>query len=209
MNEVIRYEPLGDGQYQAQFGDGRTSVVSSTFERAYPGLVAPDGAPRGAHHQDLYAWSIRQLTQDAREVADIACGAGYGTYAIRQTGRGCIGVDISGEAVAYARARYGDPFVCADAAGLIVLVDAIVSVETIEHIADDVGTLRRWASARQLIITTPIWDGKAPLLSEHHVREYTPAQLFALCAVAGWRVVSHEYPIGERKLHQGIVAVRP
>ena len=65
-------------------------------------------------------------------ILDVACGTGYGTAML-----GAVGLDLSLEALRYAR-RHPAPYVAADAAVLPFgrVFDAVVSFETIEHVAD-------------------------------------------------------------------------
>ncbi len=220
MTDTIRYEHIEGNRYRAILPGGAVEV-HSTYERCYPGLPAPDGTPRGELHRDLYEWSIGMLAKhgDATRVADFACGSGYGSEAIRRSGYYVTGYDVDEEALAYARARYAAcTFRSAELFGTKWPGShhhAVVSVETIEHVDDDEGLVRRWADGCVaggafegiVIITTPLWDGKRPLLTEHHCREYEAAQLADLLERCGFDVVHHEYPIGERRLHQGIVGV--
>src|SRR5581483_3154364 len=65
-------------------------------------------------------------------ILDVACGTGYGTAML-----GAVGVDLSLDALRYAR-RHPAAYVAADAARLPFgrVFDAVVSFETIEHVAD-------------------------------------------------------------------------
>ncbi len=82
---------------------------------------------------------------DGRDVADIACGTGYGSDCLKQQGNAkhVTGIDICPQTILYAENRYGGDgvtFKTADACqtGLPdASVDVVVSFETIEHVADD------------------------------------------------------------------------
>lgn len=78
-----------------------------------------------------------------REVLDIACGSGYGSYFLAKTGsRSVKGVDISKEAIHYCKRRYrcnNLAFSVMDATKLqfpACTFDTVISFETIEHIKD-------------------------------------------------------------------------
>ena len=115
-------------------------------------------------------------------VADIACGTGYGTeILVLQGGAGhATGVDRDPAAVDYARRRHGSrgtTFVCAPAeeTGLqSACLDAIVSMETIEHVEDDAPLLREFhrllKPEGRLICSTP--NAWALEDAEHHHRSY-------------------------------------
>ena len=56
-------------------------------------------------HWHRYAFAA-QVIQDKR-VLDLACGEGYGSALLGKKNRSVVGVDLDGEAIAHARARYG------------------------------------------------------------------------------------------------------
>lgn len=135
---------------------------------------------RAEFHMARYRFAS-QFVAD-KTVADIASGTGYGARLLHQEGRAArvVGIDVSEEAVDYARGRHALPgieFVVADGAqtGLAeVQFDAVVSFETIEHVADDKQLVAEFARILKpegmLICSTPnAW----PLdMAPHHVREY-------------------------------------
>ncbi|MBB1598197.1 bifunctional 2-polyprenyl-6-hydroxyphenol methylase/3-demethylubiquinol 3-O-methyltransferase UbiG [Achromobacter sp. UMC46] len=89
-------------------------------------------------HLHRYEWCANH-TQGKR-VLDIASGEGYGSYALSSNAKSVIGVDISGEAVNHALAKYADrtnlTFMEGNAACIPLpdhSVDVVVSFETIEH----------------------------------------------------------------------------
>ena len=93
-------------------------------------------------HMARYGW-VTPLTAGGR-VIDCACGTGYGTKMLRDRGaREVIGFDLSPDAIREAsqsQAGDGIHFAVADASALPVEsrgFDAFVSLETIEHVADD------------------------------------------------------------------------
>jgi SAM-dependent methyltransferase len=90
-------------------------------------------------HIERYEFAARQLKHSA-SILDLACGVGYGSRLIRDSisGGTVIGVDRCAAAIEYANLRYSKP-------GLIFRVgdavdfhdgpfDAVVSLETIEHL---------------------------------------------------------------------------
>lgn len=96
-------------------------------------------------HLARYEFAARHV---GGRVLDIACGVGYGSHllATRSQAELVIGVDCEPAAIAYARQRYGGTtvqFVCGDAAQFSDPdgFDAIVSLETIEHLPDPEGFL--------------------------------------------------------------------
>lgn len=93
-------------------------------------------------HLARYRFALRHLRPG--RVLDIACGVGYGTHVLAEgveAGTSVVGVDISEEAVDYARRRYGGPnieFAIGDALAFDDAsgFDTIVSLETVEHVED-------------------------------------------------------------------------
>ncbi|MFQ6131472.1 MAG: methyltransferase domain-containing protein [Armatimonadota bacterium] len=127
------------------------------------------------------------------EVLDVACGTGYGCRMLLAAGaRRVLGVDVSRDAVDYARARYGTDrldFRVGDARDLTAFgsFDLVVSIETIEHVPD--GERCVAAAARALrsdglyVVSTPncgadlkACRGHRPL-GRHHQAEYDAPRL--------------------------------
>jgi SAM-dependent methyltransferase len=106
---------------------------------------------RSDAHLARYAFASRRLPATGR-ILDTACGLGYGTALLAREvpGRTLIGVDIDPAAIDYARQNFGASgrvaFETQDVVDLSRLparsVDAVVSFETVEHVADAPGFLR-------------------------------------------------------------------
>jgi 2-polyprenyl-3-methyl-5-hydroxy-6-metoxy-1,4-benzoquinol methylase len=103
-----------------------------------------------------------------KNVLDAACGYGYGSALIREAGSSVTGVDLSREAIAYARTRYLRPsikFQEMDATDLKFdrnTFDTVVSIETFEHLPPE-KTECFLASVRRvlkpggiLVLSTPV-----------------------------------------------------
>jgi ubiquinone/menaquinone biosynthesis C-methylase UbiE len=110
-------------------------VSEFTGERVIPGEVNDD---LWAEHMARYAFATR-LARDAR-VLDLGCGTGYGTGELGQHARSATGIDLAGDAVAYAREHYSLPnttFLAASATRLpfpAASFDLITAFEVIEHL---------------------------------------------------------------------------
>lgn len=120
---------LGRRPAGAPGGEADDALVSR--ERYVPELQ-PD-VPYGPMHVERYRFASR-LLRPADSVLDLACGAGYGTHLMAPFCRDAFGVDRSGAAVEYARARYGHRFETGDFFDYEGRADVVVSFETVEHI---------------------------------------------------------------------------
>lgn len=104
-------------------------------ERYIPGM----SAQIEVEHMHRYLVA-RKLAKGLR-VLDIACGEGYGSFALAREAATVVGVDISEDAIRHAREEYGQraanlEFVVGSAANIPLgdaSVDLVVSFETIEH----------------------------------------------------------------------------
>jgi len=131
-----------------------------------------------------------------REVLDVACGEGYGSALLARSARRVTGVDVASDVVAHARARYAShtnlTFREADCAALPFAdasFDAVVSFETIEHVAaqqmflDEVRRVLR--SDGIFILSCPNkveYSDKRGVVNAFHVRELYRDELSALLA---------------------------
>lgn len=107
--------------------------------------MSREWSPRADAHMVRYALAA-DWVRPGDTVLDCACGLGYGSaiLAARSPGARYYGVDVDHEAVAYARAHFGEAYgvdyVAASGTALAFLddasVDVIVSFETIEHVED-------------------------------------------------------------------------
>ena len=120
-------------------------LTRADLERLVPDLSSREDADDALSlglHLERYRFAAKHV--QGRRVLDIACGSGFGTRLLADECADVdevVGVDISDEAVNYAVQRYqrdGIRFICGDALSYADTsrYDAIVSVETIEHVSD-------------------------------------------------------------------------
>jgi 2-polyprenyl-3-methyl-5-hydroxy-6-metoxy-1,4-benzoquinol methylase len=120
------------------------------------------------------------------EVADIACGLGYGCRILKQGGaKTVVGIDACPKAVQHARSNHGIDgvrFAVADATQIPLAsssVDVMISFETLEHIPDTTAVLAEFhrilRHKGRLIVSSPNDWG----LTEHHCHSWTPFELQA------------------------------
>jgi len=135
-----------------------------------------------------------------KTVLDCACGSGLGTLSYARAGAGkVIGVDCSESAVRSARKRLDGFNVAlhqADATALPLedaSVDVVISLETIEHLADDAGFLSEIGRVLRrdglLVMSTPNRTVTNPGRSlgdkpcnPYHVREYSAEEFQVMLA---------------------------
>jgi len=114
----------------------RSPNLPFTGERFVPGVPGEIAF----EHWHRYAFAARLVA--GRRVLDAACGEGYGSALLARSAAQVTGVDVDAATVEHARERYpGRKNLQFDQGSVAALglkdasVDAIVSFETIEHLA--------------------------------------------------------------------------
>ena len=156
-----------------------------TGERTLPDVPAENYWYR--RHLAVYKW-VAERCRGLR-VADLACGEGYGSDVLARAAAEVVGIDADPDAHEHARRRYRRPHLRFER-GLVEEFagpcDAIVFLQTIEHVAEPDRLLRGIAAAAPLAyISTPNRLTLAPAGAERsdnpwHVREYTQREFRAL-----------------------------
>ncbi len=131
-----------------------------TGERVIPGQVEPD---LWNEHRARYAFAARRVA--GRRVLDAGCGAGYGSALLAEGARAVVGLDVSREAVEYAREHYARGnlrFLQCSCSALPFgagSFDLAIAFEVIEHLEDWSGFLlevrRVLAPDGEFIVSTP------------------------------------------------------
>jgi len=180
LDKIERWLPFLQFQPHVQW------LMENGTERMDPTVPIFDPG-RADFHLDRYQFAAEYCRD--RRVADVACGTGYGSRYLRQTGSAAsvIGIDLCPESIAYAAARHGGAGIefrsaPGERTGLpAASVDVVVSFETIEHVESDQALLQEFARilvpGGLLICSTPnLW----PLaIAPYHVREYDRASFLA------------------------------
>jgi SAM-dependent methyltransferase len=156
-----------------------------TGERTLPDV--PEENYWYRRHVAVYEWIAERCA--GLRVVDLACGEGYGSELLARRAFQVIGVDANPEAFQHARARYRRPNLTFER-GLVEQfdqrVDAVVFLQTIEHIEETDRLLQRISLiAPTAYISTPNRLTLAPPGAEKsdnpwHLREYDQAEYRAL-----------------------------
>ncbi len=186
----------------------------------YPDADAEAGSPRLAFtgerqtgrtldeielgHRARYYWALQHLPAGAK-VLDAACGNGYGSAILASGGVSVLGVDISGDAIAFARHYFGgsEPgAVRFEAAAIddgpalrnitagVAPFDAVVSMETLEHLDRADRFIR---DCRDMLVpgglmlcSTPNADAMALEEAPFHRRHFTIGEMRELLTTSGF-----------------------
>lgn len=170
------------------------------IERLVPGT--PEWDLYFANHHQRYAFAADLLRAErASTVLDAACGVGYGSRLLGENGAQVVGVDRDAGALAIARSKFAHAnvkFVEEDCQQLANVgstpFDAIVSLETLEHLPEPSRFLARcYATLKPsglLIVSTPngnLREGIAKEEWEYHEQEYSAREFVSLLRAAGFR----------------------
>ncbi len=171
--------------------------LALTGERTLPDV--PEENYWYRRHLVVYEWIAAQL-RGAR-VIDMASGEGYGSDVLARTAASVIGVEANPEAFEHARLRYpAVRFERALVEEFAEPADAVVFLQTIEHLQDPGATLdhfREIVGPRGTVfLSTPnvltlAPKGAARSDNPWHVHEYLPEEFAELCEAHFGKVEMH------------------
>ncbi len=153
-------------------------ALELTGERTLPDV--PDENYWFRRHLAVYEWIAGRVP--GLRVADLACGEGYGSEVLARTAAEVVGVDANPQAHEHARLKYARPGLHFERS-LVERYegpcDAIVFLQTIEHIEDPQALLEGFAAAAPVayvstpnrLTLAPPGAGKSD--NPWHLREYT------------------------------------
>jgi len=162
-----------------------------TGERTLPDVPAENYWYR--RHLAVYEWIGARVI--GRRVIDMACGEGYGSEVLSRGATSVVGVDANPEAHEHARLRYTRQNLTFER-GMVEnhgepgTFDAVVFLQTIEHVQDPVAVLRHfrsllapggvaYVSTPNLLTLAP--EGAAKSDNPWHIKEYRAAEFEQLC----------------------------
>jgi SAM-dependent methyltransferase len=161
-----------------------------TGERTLPDVPAENYWFR--RHLAVYEWVAERCS--GLDVIDMACGEGYGVEVLARRALRVTGVDANPEAHEHARLKYsrsGVRFVRELVESWSEPCDAIVFLQTIEHVEDPTAVLTRfrellrpggraYVSTPNLLTLAP--PGATKSDNPWHLREYRAREFRELCA---------------------------
>jgi len=188
--------------------------LSLTGERTLPDV--PEENYWYRRHLVVYEWISRRV-RGAR-VIDMASGEGYGSHVLARTAASVIGVEANPEAFEHATLRYQDPtnpnlrFERALVEEFAAPADAVVFLQTIEHLQQPGATLDHFASMLDgdgtVFLSTPnvltlAPKGAARSDNPWHVHEYRPDEFAGLCGAHFGRVEMYGlFHAGKLRAHE-------
>jgi SAM-dependent methyltransferase len=164
--------------------------LALTGERTLPDV--PEENYWFRRHQAVYAWIAARVA--AERVIDMACGEGYGSDVLAASAAAVVGVDANPEAHEHARLRYqrGNLRFERDLVeSFAEPADAVVFLQTIEHLQDPGAVLEHFRSLvgerGTVYVSTPNVRTLAPKGAERsdnpwHVHEYRAEEFEQLCS---------------------------
>ncbi|MBX6771940.1 MAG: class I SAM-dependent methyltransferase [Chloroflexi bacterium] len=145
------------------------------------------------YHEHVARYRFAQAALSGGWILDIACGSGYGSHLLVEDPRvRVVGVDIHLPTLTSVRQTYQQDRLSLVAASGLALpfgdhtFQAIVSLETIEHLDDDQGFLREVVRVLHpdgtCILSTPdkAYSLRHRIVNPYHVREYFRDELGTL-----------------------------
>ena len=160
--------------------------VPFTRERFYLEHVGGHGIPSLRRHINRYKWAASAIYPGAK-VLDAGSGSGYGDHILMTKASKVVGVEVSAEAINYARWKAEEvhqpniEYVQADLRTFDLgdaKFDAAVCIEVIEHVgAEDQNKIMERIKAHLepngwLMITTPV-KKEGMLMTEFHEHEFS------------------------------------
>lgn len=169
-----------------------------TGERTLPDV--PEENYWFQRHLAVYEWIARRVP--GMKVLDMACGEGYGSAVLAQSAESVIGLDANPQAHEHARLRYRRTNLTFER-GMVENFgdpgrhDAVVFLQTIEHVQDPQAVLRHFRSLLApggvAFVSTPnvltlAPPGQSKSGNPWHIREYQAEEFRLLCRSAFTRV---------------------
>jgi 2-polyprenyl-3-methyl-5-hydroxy-6-metoxy-1,4-benzoquinol methylase len=196
--------------------------LALTGERTLPDV--PEENYWYRRHLAVYEWIAARV--GGLRVIDMACGEGYGSDVLARSASGVVGVDANPQAHEHARLRYGRANLRFERDLVETFsepADAVVFLQTVEHLEDPRATLERFRTlvegaraegslAGSVFVSTPNVLTLAPKGASRsdnpwHVHEYRVEEFAELCRSCFSHVQMHGL-FHARKLRAHELALR-
>jgi 2-polyprenyl-3-methyl-5-hydroxy-6-metoxy-1,4-benzoquinol methylase len=138
-----------------------------------------------ANHVKVYRFASQFCT--GKEILDVGCGTGYGTSYLAESAKSAVGIDLSSQALRYARRRYCNPKLkfLRMSAELLTFADRtfdfVVSTENFEHLRDHRANLREMSRVLtdrgMLLLATPNPEMSVGISNQYHTHEFSYEEL--------------------------------
>lgn len=178
-----------------------TERIDITRKDIYPGAMI-------ARHIYRYQWAVEQINKRftrAGIVADFGCGTGYGSQMLLAAAHRVLGFDGCREAILTARKLYGGGLMefiqgansiqWSEASLEFDGYDAVVSIESLEHVEEPVPLLRKFhkhlIDNGLLVLSTP--DSEECGDNPHHLQTWDWPGLHARVTAAGFTDIKQHY----------------
>ena len=174
----------------------------STFKEFMHERYVPDGFWKLTEYEHFPRYGLAAQMAKGMRVLDFGCGTGYGTARLAGTAASVVGMDISPEAIAWARAMHRDPTIRFEersdlgrglGKGVFDLITCFEMIEHVDH-TTQIETIHNAAElltpGGKLVISTPDPRFTAPYgPNPYHLREMTEAEFMELLSASFKHVV--------------------
>lgn len=168
--------------------------MEDTSERILITEERKDEADYYVYLLHLASYNFAASFSDNKKVLDFGCGTGYGSQILSRNSESVVGIDISSDAIQYARDNYSGTTLNFEILDQAILpfsdsaFDLITSFQVIEHIEDADSYLsemkRVLKPGGKLLLSTPDKKTRLFLLQRpwnyYHINEYSIKTLFNL-----------------------------
>jgi 2-polyprenyl-3-methyl-5-hydroxy-6-metoxy-1,4-benzoquinol methylase len=137
--------PVTSTLYEQRNQPDGVPPLALTGERTLPDV--PEENYWFRRHQAVYEWIAARVAGE--RVIDMACGEGYGSNVLAASAASVVGVDANPEAYEHARLRYRRPNLRFErdlVESFAEPADAVVFLQTIEHLQDPDAVLEHYRS---------------------------------------------------------------
>ncbi len=145
---------------------------------------------------------LLKKTQHRGFIMDIGCGTGYNLFCLQKMFRKAIGIDVSKDALLFAKTRQTMSLALADVKKIPIKynsADVVLALDVIEHVENDDDAIKEIRSILKkngtLVLTVPafgfLWSKHDDIL--HHKRRYNKKSIDELLAKNGFKLEKISY----------------